>query len=175
MITTANRFKRQSAVISNQQGSAIVMALILLALLTLVATNLSQNTNVELQIVRNDTEKRLQFYQAEAATREGAQSVENMNSYTLSDISVIDWINQAEIDLDAINLNDINDTWAQSVVDTAPATAKRIAYTVVDRSGPIDLSATSNNHEYAIMGAYDVAQGMKKGQVIVEIGYKRRF
>jgi hypothetical protein len=175
MRTTVNRFKPQPAISGNQDGSAIVMALILLALLTLVATNLSQNTNVELQIVRNDTEKRLQFYQAEAASREGAQSIENMEPYDLYDISVIDWINQGELDLNTIDLNDINNTWEQSVVDTLPAAAKRVGYSVVDRTGPIDLSASSNNHEYAIFGAYHMDTGMKKGQVIVEIGYKRRF
>jgi Tfp pilus assembly protein PilX len=175
MITAVSRIKGHPAVINNQNGSVIVMALFILALLTLVATNLSQNTNVELQIVRNDTAKRLQFYQAEAASREGAQVIETMDTYDLSDTSVIDWINQSELDLAAIDLNDVNDTWSQAVVDTAPASAKRIAYTVVDRSGPIDLSATSNDHEYAIMGAYDVAQGMRRGQVMVEIGYKRRF
>ena len=175
MMTAGKRVNGHPAVINNQNGSVIVMALIILALLTLVATNLSQNTQVELQIVRNDTERRLQFYQAEAASREGAQSIEIMDTYDLSDITVIDWINQQELDLAAFDLNDVNDTWAQAVVDTAPAGAKRVAYTVIDRTGPIDLSAVTNDHEYAIMGAYDVELGMKRGQVLVEIGYKRRF
>jgi len=37
------------------------------------------------------------------------------------------------------------------------------------------VSAPSNNHEYGIFGAYNVSQGMKKGHVMIEIGYKRRF
>lgn len=175
MMTANQKTMQHSENLNNQKGSAIVIALMFLILITLVATNLSQNTNVELQIVRNDTEKRQQFYQAEAAAKEGAQSIENMDSYDLSDISVIDWINQAEIDSTNFDLNDADDTWSQSTVDMVPANAKRIGFTVVDRTGPIDLSASSNNHEYAILGAYDVDQGIQKGQVLVEIGYKRRF
>ena len=175
MMTANKKYMQYPKIRGNQQGSAIVIALMFLVLMTLVATNLSQTTNVELQIVRNDTEKRQQFYQAEAAAKEGAQTVENMDALTLSDVSVIEWINRVELDLDSIDLNDVNKVWAQSTVDLAPAAAKRIGYTVVDRTGPIDLSASTNNHEYAIMGAYHVEQGMKKGQVLVEIGYKRRF
>ena len=175
MITPNKNKNQHPGIISDQKGSAMVIALLFLIMMTLVATNLSQNTNVELQIVRNDTEKRLQFYHAESAAKEGAQSLENLDPYDLSDISVIDWINLDELDMNSIDLNDVDKTWTQSTADWYGNNNKGIGFTVVERTGVIDLSAPSNNHEYGIFGAYNVAQGMKKGHVMIEIGYKRRF
>jgi len=93
----------------------------------------------------------------------------------ISDTSIIDWINQAEIDLNGLDLYDINDLWMKSSLDNSPAGTVEVGYSVVEETGPIDLSALSNLHIYSIIGYYDVPSGLNKGQVLIEMGYRRRF
>ena len=157
--------------VDTEKGTALLVALMVLTLIALLAMTLFQNTTIELQIVRNDTEKKQQFYLAEAAAREAAQEVENMSSAQLMDAGGLNWIGTADVDLTALDLTDA--IWNQSGVDTA-ATVE-IGYTVVENSGWIDLSQSTSMHSYTIMGVYDVPSGIRRGQSVVEIGYKRRF
>jgi hypothetical protein len=98
-----------------------------------------------------------------------------MPATTLSDISIIGWINQADLDLNGLDLYDINNLWVKSAVDNSPGGTVEVGYSVVEESGPIDLSAASNMHIYSIVGLYDVSDGLSKGQVLIEMGYRRRF
>jgi Tfp pilus assembly protein PilX len=159
--------------IDNEKGAALLVALMVLTLIALLAMTLFQNTTIELQIVRNDTEKKQQFYLAEAASREAAQEVENMSSAELMDAGGLNWINTAAVDLAALDLSDA--IWNKSGVDNSPAGTVEIGYTVVETSGWIDLSQATSMHTYTIMGVYDIPSGMRRGQSVVEIGYKRRF
>ena len=166
---------KRNAILANQDGAVLLVAMMILTLIAIVATTYTRNTTVELQIVRNDTERRQQFYLAESAAREAAQQIENMPKEMLSDISSLDWINQAELDLNALDLYDVNHLWLKSAVDNSPGGTVEVGYSVVEKSGPIDLSAASNMHVYSIVGLYDVPDGMNKGQVLIEVGYRRRF
>jgi hypothetical protein len=170
-----NEKMKISGAFGSENGAALLVAMMILTLIAIMAMSLSRTTTIELQIVRNDTEKRLQFYLAEAAAREAAQEVENMAPPLLSDISAISWINATELDLNALDLYAAGNLWIKSAVDETTAGTVEVGYTVVDETGPIDLSAASNMHQYAIVGMYDVPNGMKQGQVLVEIGYRRRF
>ena len=174
MNTTKTTMKAKAfAATGNENGSALLIAVMILALVAVMAATMSRNTTVELQIVRNDTEKRQQFYFAEAAAREAAQEIENQNAAVLADINNLTWVDQADVDLATINLTDAR--WERSDVDTNPSGTPQVAFTVVDQTGPIDLSAQSNMHAYSILGVYNVTSGMKQGQVLIEIGYRRRF
>jgi Tfp pilus assembly protein PilX len=166
---------KRTATLGNENGAVLLVAMMMLTLIAIIATTYTRNTTLELQIVRNDTERRQQFYLAESAAREAAQQVENMPKETLSDISSIGWINQADIDLNALDLYEVNNLWVKSAVDSSAGGTKEIGYSVVEETGPIDLSAPSNLHIYSIVGLYDVPSGLNKGQVLIEMGYRRRF
>lgn len=170
-----NARMKRTAILKNESGAVLLVAMMILTLIAIVATTYTRNTTVELQIVRNDTEKRQQFYLAESAAREAAQQIENMPVEILSDISTIDWINQAELDLNGLDLYDVNNLWVKSAVDNSPGGTVEVGYSVVEESGPIDLSAASNMHIYSVVGLYDVPDGLNKGQVVIEMGYRRRF
>jgi Tfp pilus assembly protein PilX len=170
-----NANMKRTAILGNENGAVLLVAMMILTLIAILATTYTRNTTVELQIVRNDTERRQQFYLAESAAREAAQQIENMPKETLADISTIEWINQSDLDLNALDLYDVNNLWVKSAVDNSPGGTVEVGYSVVEKTGPIDLSAASNMHNYSIVGLYDVPDGLNKGQVLIEVGYKRRF
>ena len=174
-IVKDNASMKRTAILGNENGAVLLVAMMILTLIAIVATTYTRNTTVELHFVRNDTERPQQFYLAESAAREAAQQVENMPATTLSDISIIGWINQADLDLNGLDLYDINNLWVKSAVDNSPGGTVEVGYSVVEESGPIDLSAASNMHIYSIVGLYDVSDGLSKGQVLIEMGYRRRF
>lgn len=166
---------KRTAILENENGAVLLVAMMILTLIAILATTYTRNTTVELQIVRNDTGRRQQFYLAESAAREAAQQIENMPAETLSDISTISWINRADLNLNSLDLYDTNNLWVKSAVDDSPGGRVEVGYSVVEESGPIDLSAASNMHVYSVVGLYDVPDGLNKGQVLIEMGYRRRF
>jgi len=174
-IVKDNPIMKRTAILGNENGVVLLVAMMILTLIAIVATTYTRNTTVELQIVRNDTEKRQQFYLAESAAREAAQQVENMPKENLSDISNISWINQAEINFNGLDFYDVNNLWVKSAIDNSPGGTVEVGYSVVEETGPIDLSAPSILHIYSIVGFYDVPNGLNKGQVLIEMGYRRRF
>ena len=68
--------KRFISNLNNEEGSAIVIALIILVLLTMIGISATDNTVIELQIVRNEAIYRQNFYKAEGAVIEAAQILE---------------------------------------------------------------------------------------------------
>ena len=75
--------KARPTILQDESGSAIVMALMILVLLTLLGV-ISTNTNVtEQQIVRNEAIYTRNFYRAEGASTEAAMLLEN---HTFGDI-----------------------------------------------------------------------------------------
>lgn len=159
--------------VENEKGAALLVTLMVLMLIALLAMTLYQNTTIELQIVRNDTEKKQQFYLAEASAREASQEIENMSSAQLMDAGGLAWIGSTAVDLATLDITD--GIWNKSGLDNSPVGTVEIGHTVVETSGWIDLSQATNMHTYTIMGLFDVPNGRRRGQSLVEIGYKRRF
>ena len=69
--------KQTISILKNKDGNAIVIAMMILVLLTIIGTSATRNTTVELQIVRNDIVHREHVYRAESAAMEGSQWLQN--------------------------------------------------------------------------------------------------
>jgi len=103
--------------LNNEEGSAIVMALIVLVMLTIIGTVSTSNTVFELQIVRNEAIYRRNFYRAESAIVEAAQRLETSGSSDLLPLTTTyKWLNAASGAFVAPDLADI-DSWKN---DTDP-------------------------------------------------------
>jgi hypothetical protein len=63
-------------VINNERGSALVVALLMLVVLTLIGISASTTTNFELQIAGNDKLFKTAFYAADGATEMGGELIE---------------------------------------------------------------------------------------------------
>ncbi len=84
--------------LNNEKGSAIVIALIVLVMLTIIGTVSTSNTVFELQIVRNEAIYRRNFYRAESAIVEAAQRLETSGSADLLPITTTyNWLNTAPV------------------------------------------------------------------------------
>jgi len=166
--------KENATILKNEDGMALVVALLILALITIIAITASQDTVTELQIVRNDLVYKDHLYRAEASALEGVQWVDNSSATVLSDFSLTSFLSPTDIDLTTLDLND--GRWNLAGVDPNHDPSLILTgYTVVDDTGPIDLSAESNVYTYKIYGFYDRPNGINRGRSMVEIGYKKRF
>ena len=175
-----------NAIVRNEEGSVMLIALLIMAILTILGISAIDTSNLEIQIAANEMTYKDNFYKAEAAVSAGAQTLEDMTSGQLGDITNFDWINMPSAGITADNLQlgtnaweDGNNiaSWANDLstynnprtVDLAGA-----QFTVIEQTGFIDLAAPSNLHEYQIFGVYN-STGRDRGQVVIEVGYKRRF
>ena len=165
--------------IKNEDGSAIIIALLILVLLTIIGTSATQTTIIELAIVRNDLVHKDQLYRADGAVMQASQWVEDQPDEVLQDIStdITDAISTVDVDLTDLNLNDnVNfwNIWAQADVDPDQAGTVITGYKIVDQTGVIMLNQ-SQTHTYAIYGLYDRTTGTEKsrGQVLLSGGYRK--
>jgi hypothetical protein len=167
---------KNTSILKNEEGSVIVIALMILVLLTLIGTSATQTSNVELRIVRNDIIYREHFYSAEGAAMQGIQRIENGTPDQLRDITDDDWITQMDLEDDILVNVDLTDPaqnwWLISEVYEGDNVA---AFTVIDETGVIDLTAETNLHTYTILGTYELNNHINQGQVLIALGYKKRF
>ena len=166
-----NAFLKSS--LTNERGSAIVIAVLFLILMTIIGVTMIQNTSMELQITRNDMVIKDHTHRAEGAALEGAQWIENAVETVLEDLSSRPFISQNDLDLTTLNLAD--GSWNRSEVDPDGILGPAIlGYRIVDETGVVDLTQT-NLHTYKVYGYYNRPGGMNRGEVLLEIGYKKRF
>ena len=160
--------------LKNENGSVMVLALIILVLLTLMGISATTTSTIEVEIAGNERAYKQDFYLSEATTRLAAQQILTMAPAVLGNIGTQPWINDAtNVTVDPTNINLASNIWNTTGTGlTDAATGKTSAFTVVETTGFIDLTQSSNPHTYAIYGVYDAGGG---GQVVIEIGYKRRF
>ena len=159
--------------LASEQGSAVIIAVLFLILMTIIGVTMIQNTSMELQITRNDMVIKDHTHRAEGAALEGSQWIENAPVTVLEDLSSRTFISQNDLDLTTLNLAD--GTWQRSEVDPEGTSGPAIlGYRIVDETGIVDLTQT-NLHTYRVYGYYDRPSGMNRGEVLVEIGYKKRF
>ena len=158
--------------LASEQGTAVIIAVLFLTLMTIIGVTMLQNTTLELQVVRNDMIIKDQLHRAEAAAMEGTQWIENAAVTALEDLSSASFISQSDLNLTTLDLND--GSWSSSIVDPGGGPGNITGFRIVDETGIVDLTQT-NLHTYKVYGFYDRPSGMNRGQALVEIGYKRRF
>jgi Tfp pilus assembly protein PilX len=164
---------------NNEEGSAIIIAMLILVLLTIIGTSATQTTNIELAIVRNDLVHKDQLYRADGALIQASQWIEDQPDEVLQDITTnqADAISNVDIDLTDLNLNDnVNNwnKWAQADVDPDQAATVVTGYKIVDQTGVVMLNQ-SQTHTYAIYGLFDRTTGTERsqGQVLLSAGYRK--
>jgi Tfp pilus assembly protein PilX len=189
--------------IDNEQGSAIVMALIVLVILTIIGIVSTSDTVFELQIVRNEAMYRRNFYRAESAIVESAQLLElstPANSLPIS--TTFGWLETAVGAPDMANMaswkdNSDNPSWidppgwtaagwptvgtlrsaASNNMDDPADTRNNTRYTAICNgiAAGSSLSMTSGNNTYAysIYGLFDSTTN--QGRSLILMGYNKAF
>jgi Tfp pilus assembly protein PilX len=176
-----SRFKEAlmpAACLNNQQGSALIIALIVMAVLTVVGLSAINTATVENKIVRNERIYQENFCLAESGVSEAAQKIESETSSDnlLPSHSAWVWMHDNSGSSGIDFKDSTNWVYSASSSDNAEqaAISDQAYYATVSKGvrkgSSLDIGAT-RLYEYAVFG-----QGTSKnGSVIIEIGYLKRF
>jgi hypothetical protein len=166
--------RKLSAFVNNENGSALVISVLILMLLTFLGIAATNTTSIETYIAGNEKIYKQNFYMAEGAMQEAIQRIENE---TIADqlrgtTSSYIWLNTCS------ELKDTNwDNDGQSGTVSSGASALGSRFEVFDggivrgsKASSIKITSSSV-HEYAVYGR----STSNNGQVVVEAGFKKRF
>ena len=183
--------------LTNESGSVLVIALLMLVFLTLLGIASTTTTSIELQIAQNERVYQNHFNAAEAAALHAVQWMDNADSNTLKDYDNVDFLNNyldSPWNSDDEAARDFfrdpgNWDWgagspnaaALPVEDGSGNNAYPNAYFSILYAG--DSSDCSMNADgsitcaqiYHCFGLYhlDTPGSSDRGEVVIEIGYKR--
>jgi len=151
---------KQNPGLKNEDGSVLVVALIILVVLTLLGIAATTTTEIETQIAGNEKVHKMTFYKAEAAAMQCAKVLE---SATMGD-TFAGWIN---LDYDEDNWNTSGEF--QTSLDS------NTKYTAV-YDGPADTGesldmAKAKIHEFSIYGRAELSNSMS----MIKLGYRKAY
>ena len=161
--------------IANENGSAIVIALMLLSLLTVMGIWSTRSSNIETLIAGNEVARKQTFYRTEGGVIEGGFSVEEADPMDLKARSPA-WLfafDTAEDMTDPIS-------WDFDQVggdDTAVPTTldPEVGFCALDKGitagDSLVMTSSTQVRTYAVYSFHD----SRDGQALIEVGYKRRF
>ena len=167
------------SILKNEEGTVIVVALLILVMLTIIGISGTNTTVTELQIVGNDARYRQNFYRAEGAVMEAAQMLENAPTNILEDRTFntagYEWLTgryvNASVMTDTANWDDDPTSPAcNSEAGTFAATMYSAVEERVSAGGSLDMAGTQL-YEYSIYGLCNA----NNGESFIEAGYKMRF
>ena len=155
--------------IRNEDGTVLVVALIILVFLTLIGITISATTEVEIQIAGNERLYKDNLYTAEAATMECAQMMEEFVSLDPTAHSFIKPLGTVTLD----HIRDDSFWPGNSEASTIDANTRFIAVEEgVAEGTTLDMTKTTLR-SYSIYGRrYDAARP-NKGRGIVRVGYRK--
>lgn len=159
------------SIISNKKGSAIIIAVLVLAAVTILGISASNTSNVEIMLTNNDVLYKNNFYKAEAAAMEGAQTLANALPEDLLAFTP-KWLNQN------INMTDLS-VWDYDNADSDDTanggslsnTVFAVVFNKIAMGSSLDLTASTLLREFSVYGYSSPGTNSN----FIEIGYKRRY
>jgi len=161
--------------LTNDNGSAIVLALMLLSLLTVMGIWSTRKSNIETLIAGNEVARKQTFYRTEGGVIEGGFAIEEAATAALQGRTPV-WLTEKSA---APDMTDPN-SWDFDTVggdDTAVATQidAEVGYCALDKGitagDSLLMTGASQVRTYAVYSFHD----SRMGQALLEVGYKRRF
>ena len=161
--------------LGNENGSAIVLALMLLSLLTVMGIWSTRKSNIETLIAGNEVARKQTFFRTEGGVIEGGFAIEEAATGDLSSRAPV-WLTEASI---APDMTD-PDNWdfdGAGADDTAAPTSidSEVGFCALDKGitagDSLLMTGASQVRTYAVYSFHD----SRDGQSLMEVGYKRRF
>ncbi len=159
-------------VIKNEEGSVLVIALVMLALLVIIGISATTTSNIENLVTRNVEDYTVALYFAEAAAMQGIQSLDDAAPNPRDNPP--GWLNPTVNDVTDANILDGN-YWTGGapfppVAGTGGSQLLAGSHGIVGGSS-LDMGK-SNVYGYTIYGRGQAPTG---GLVIIGVGYRRAF
>jgi hypothetical protein len=157
------------SIVNNEEGSVIVIALLALAVLSIMGVASINTSTTELRIVRNEQIYQSHFYQAEAAMMEAAQRLASESDIdeTRPASTTKAWLVDSGIDLKDLDTFIANDS--TSVLSNESSYSANAQGVVSGAS--LDVTSTNNMYGFNIYGYSTDADS----NVFIGIGYKKRM
>jgi hypothetical protein len=153
--------------INNEDGSAIILALVMLMLLTLIGTSANNTATIEIQIAGNDRDYKQLFYLSEAAAMEALQRISDVTDTSQlqpAGGTALTYIVESSLD----SYSDLRAAGQTSSLD--PSTFFAVRSKGVATGSSLDMSNPTQLYEYEVHGMSE-----DRGYAHVEIGFRRRF
>lgn len=169
--------------LGNEQGSVMVMAILILALLTIIGICSTNTSVMESQIVRNTAVRKQNFYRAEAAVIQAAQSLEDLKNTTILNsksrsylnTSGFPWlINDNSVDMTDRTAWDHDDADGDDNAETAaidPSVYYAVVRVNVAKKASLGMENPDQLYEYAVYGLCQDTGG----EALIEAGFKKRY
>ena len=164
---------REHQIINNEEGSVLLLALVLLVLITIAGLGALTSTTTEIQIAGNDRCFKQNLTRAESAIYEVAQVMKNETTpltNLIPSASPLTWLHTDAFD-------PLTSTWdyAVNAVHSAHFADNRSGYTStyggVAPGASLDMSSSSTMRQFEIYGRSELCNGL----VDVIAGYRIRF
>jgi type IV pilus assembly protein PilX len=166
--------------IKNEDGSILVVALIILVLLTILGVTISSTSEVELQIAGNEEQYKMNLYQAAAGAMECARFMGEEDELDPDD-DANDYLHpkkDPDLTYDPPHIIDTirtDDPWGDTTKSAAatvdPANTWYLAvYAGVPPGTQLDDDGNPRVHEYTIFAR---STGVRGSKSIVKMGYRR--
>ena len=161
--------------LKNENGSVLIVALIILVLLTLIGISATTTSEIETKIAGNERVFKRNLYLAEAGAMHGAQDLEDIGNPKTNPPAYLHptTVDYTDIRDDAwFSANSLNSTADTDGNTRLLASSLGIAGGKKGSSLDVDVSKV---HAYNIYGRWHNAAIPSKGRVIVEVGYRKAF
>jgi Tfp pilus assembly protein PilX len=164
---------KEKTVLHNEDGSVLVIALVMLALLVVIGISATTTSNIESLVTRNVEDYTVALYLAEAAAMEAVQSLDDVTPNPRANPP--SWLNPTVDAVTDANIVD-PDYWAGGAPfppdpgGIGNSTLLAGSHGVV-RGSSLDMGK-SNVYGYT---AYGRGQSQTGGVVIIGVGYRRAF
>ena len=156
---------RERLLFFGEEGSVLIIALLVLAFFTLLGMSTFSISNMEIRIVGNENTQKQNLYCAEAAAMHCAQDMQEQDLSTAT-LSYFNGINSpTDTQSDIISLPQ-SETFAELPATTAYASVSR----GIASGSSLDMTKT-RVHEYSVYGWCN----RNKNLVIVEVGFRKAF
>ncbi len=163
---------KEISMLKNEDGTVLVLALIMLVLLTLLGISATTTSMIETRIAGNERVYKQNFYAAEAASMHCAQEMEEKVD-PKADTSTVNWLHGfGVVDYSFIR----NSVWDDSVsVQSIDVNTRFLASSegLVGGGAGTSLDMTKSSvHGYLIYGR---CTPQNSGPTVIEIGFRKAF
>ena len=158
--------------LANEEGSVIILALIMLMLLTMMGTSATNTSTLEIQVAGNERNYKRNFFKTEAAALQGAQLVQNASSHTET------WIkDDTFLHTDASRSTKFDDytdnTKWEPLSGEGANTYTLVAYTGIAPWSSLDMTSPTQVRAFAVYGRLE--DTTKNESMIIETGFAKRM
>ena len=167
---------KEQEIVKGEEGSVLIVALIMLVLLTLIGITANKTAEVEMQISANERQYKRNLYNAEAVAMACAQFMTNEEELDPDKDSNDYLLKKGGVTKADIRINDATDPdypWGKGALVTALPNTRYLA--VQEQvEGSLDMTKASV-YAYTIYGrTYDEIKP-QKGRSIVRVGFRKAF